>query len=60
MARPGTAPCPFRPCADNGPRWVLSLTGSGEATGCLLPVSLGRGCLGIGELATVSGRGETP
>lgn len=60
MARPGTAPCPFRSCADNGPRWVLSLTGSGEATGCLLPVSLGRGCLGIGELATVSGRGEMP
>ena len=50
------------PRGGNDPWWVLSLTGSDEAADCFLPfpVSLGRGCLGIGELVTVSACGETP
>ena len=62
LACPGTAPYPVRPRADNDPWWVLSLTGSDEAADCFLPfpVSLGRGCLGIGEPETVSACGETP
>ncbi len=60
MANPGTAPCPFRLGVGHALGWVWSLAGLAEPGERLppCPVVLGPVCLGIGELVTVSVRGE--
>ena len=60
LASPGAAPYPFAARVGNDLGWVLSLSGSEEPAECLFPapVVLDPWGLGIGELVTVSERGE--